>query len=177
MMDRVIRRALPRDAPALTRVAHAAKRYWRYPAPWIALWRDALTVTSGFVERSPVYCAVEGDRILGFYALIGRGPTRELEHMWVLPERMGAGVGRRLLAHAQATAAADGARFLAIASDPYAVSFYLGMGARLIGDFPSTPRGRTLPLLRLSTELSRGSGAERSRGGRRSASGAARRTA
>ena len=173
----VIRRALPRDAAALTRVAHAAKRSWRYPEPWIARWREALTVTPGFVERSPVYCAVEGDRIIGFYALIGRGPMRELEHMWVLPERIGSGVGRGLLSHARATAAADGARTLAIASDPYAVSFYRRMGARLIGDVPSTPRGRTLPLLRLATDLSRGSGAGRSRGGRRSALGAARRTA
>jgi len=145
----VIRRALPRDAATLTRVAHAAKRHWRYPEAWIRLWRDALTVRPGFVERQPVYCAVEGVRIVGFYALAGRGSTRELEHMWVAPHRIGSGLGRRLLAHAGATARGDGARFLSIASDPNAVGFYLRMGARLIGDVPSTPRGRTLPLLRL----------------------------
>lgn len=146
----VIRRALPRDAAALTRVAHAAKRHWHYPESWIARWSEALTVTPDFVERHPVHCAVEGARIVGFYALAGQGPTRELEHLWVTPERIGAGLGRRLLAHALAIARADGARFLSIASDPYAVGFYLKAGARPVGDVPSSPRGRTLPLLVLS---------------------------
>ena len=36
-MDAVIRRALPADARALTRVAHAAKRHWKYPEDWIGL--------------------------------------------------------------------------------------------------------------------------------------------
>ena len=150
MLAPVIRRALPRDAAALTGVAHAAKRHWRYPEPWIARWRDALTVTPGFVERYTVYCAVEGARIVGFYALSGRGAVPELEHMWVVPRRIGAGLGRQLLAHALMTLRADGARSLRIASDPYAVGFYMKAGARLVGEIASTPRGRTLPLLLLS---------------------------
>ncbi|MGH7893687.1 MAG: GNAT family N-acetyltransferase [Candidatus Binatia bacterium] len=145
-MGPVIRRALPRDAPALTRVAHAAKRHRRYPEPWIARWREALTLTTDSIERSPVYCAVEGARIVGFYALSGRGAERELEHMWIVPERIGAGLGRQLLAHARATAHADGARTIRIAADPYAVGFYLNAGARLVGEVASTPRGRMLPL-------------------------------
>src|SRR5216110_1659166 len=79
-MDVVIRRALRADAPTLTRVAHAAKRHWKYPEDWIRLWQDALTVTPGFIDRHPVCCAVLGARVLGFYALSGAGATRELEH-------------------------------------------------------------------------------------------------
>src|SRR5207249_5029517 len=93
-MDAVIRRALPADARALTRVAHAAKRHWKYPEDWIRRWRDALTVTRRFVEHHPIYGAVRGARLLGFYALSGVGPTRELEHFWVAPEQIGRGVGR-----------------------------------------------------------------------------------
>src|SRR5207253_10788933 len=78
-VDVVIRRALPAEARALTRIAHAAKRPWKYPAAWIRLWRDALTVTPQFVERHRVYCAVAGASVLGFYALSGAGATRELE--------------------------------------------------------------------------------------------------
>ncbi|MGH7354528.1 MAG: GNAT family N-acetyltransferase [Candidatus Rokuibacteriota bacterium] len=146
----MIRRALPRDAAALTRVAHAAKRHWRYPEPWIVRWREGLTLTPGFIERLPVYCAVEGARVVGFYALSGRGAARELEHLWVVPARIGAGLGQQLLEHARATARGDGARFVTIASDPYAVGFYLRMGARRVGNVASMPRGRTLPLLLLS---------------------------
>ena len=141
-MDVVIRRALPSDAPALTRVAHAAKRHWKYPEDWIRLWRDALTVTPAFVERHPVWCAVRGASVLGFYALFGAGHARELEHLWVAPEHMGRRVGARLLDHAVGTLRADGARELRIASDPYAVGFYLRMGARRVGYWSSTPRGR-----------------------------------
>ena len=146
-MDVVIRRALPSDASALTRVAHAAKRHWKYPEDWIRLWRDALTVTPGFVARHPVWCAIRGASMLGFYALSGVGPVRELEHLWVLPAHIGRGVGARLLDHAVVTLRAEGARVLRIAADPHAEGFYLAMCARRIGEVASTPRGRTLPVL------------------------------
>jgi GNAT superfamily N-acetyltransferase len=146
-VDVVVRRALASEAPVLTRVAHASKRHWKYPQAWIARWRDALTVTPAFVERHPVRCAVRDGRMLGFYAISGAGAVRELEHFWVLPAHMGRGVGARLFADAVAALRADGARQLRIASDPFAVGFYRRMGARLVGEFPSTPRGRTLPLL------------------------------
>ena len=155
-MDAVIRRAWPADARTLTRVAHAAKRHWKYPEAWIRLWRDALSLTPPFVERHPVYCAVAGARVLGFYALSGAGATRELEHFWVLPAHIGRGVGTRMFVHAVATLRADGARECRIASDPYAERFYLRMGARRVGEWPSTPRGRTLPLLVLEVGPPRG---------------------
>jgi len=86
-------------------------------------------VTRRFVEHHPVYGAVRGARLLGFYALSGVGPTRELEHFWVAPEQIGRGVGARMLEHAVATLRADGARVLRIASGPYAEGFYLRMRA------------------------------------------------
>ena len=146
-MDIVIRRGLPSEAPALTRVAHAAKRHWKYPEDWIRLWRDALTVTPGFVARHSVCCAIRGASMLGFYALSGAGLVRELEHLWVLPAHIGRGVGARLLDHAVVTLRAEGARVLRIAADPHAEGFYLAMGARRVGEVASTPRGRMLPLL------------------------------
>jgi GNAT superfamily N-acetyltransferase len=134
----------------LTRIAHAAKRHWRYPEEWIALWRDALTVTPWIIERAPVSCAEEGGAVVGFYALSGAGPVMELEHCWVLPARIGHGIGAHLLEHATATCRAARATTLRIVSDPFAVGFYRTMGARPAGAVPSTPRGRTLPLLLLA---------------------------
>ena len=142
-----IRRATADDADALTRVAHAAKRHWRYPEEWIGLWRAGLTVTPEFIARYPVYCACRGDEIAGFYALTQAPPDRELEHMWVAPAHIGAGVGAQLLEHAVATLRGEGSRTLKIESDPYAESFYIKHGARRVGEIPSTPAGRTLPVL------------------------------
>jgi hypothetical protein len=48
-MDTVIRRALPAEGRALTRLAHAAKRHWKYPEDRTRLWRDSLTVTPVFI--------------------------------------------------------------------------------------------------------------------------------
>ena len=147
-----IRRALPTDAAALSRIAHAAKRHWGYPEAWIALWKDTLTVTPQALERQAVYCAVEGTELLGFCAVADGGPTRELEHLWIAPEHMGAGIGRRLLRHALDAIRASGGATLRIASDPNAEGFYLKMGARRVGETPSQPEGRALPLLLLEVD-------------------------
>jgi GNAT superfamily N-acetyltransferase len=143
----VIRRAVPADADVLTGIAHAAKRHWRYPDEWIALWRQDLTFTPEFIERHPVYCAVDGDAPVGVYALLFAAADCELEHFWVVPTRMGAGVGRALFEHAVERCRALGARRLWINADPNAVGFYERMGARRVGEVPSTPAGRTLPRL------------------------------
>lgn len=146
-MDVEIRRAHPTEAEALTRLAHAAKRHWRYPEVYILLWKADLTVTPDFIEHHPVFCAVHGSQTLGFYALSGDGPTYELEHMWVEPRHIGEGIGARLFDHARRTVGSRGGVTLTIASDPYAEGFYRKMGARRVGEVPSQPEGRSLPLL------------------------------
>ena len=102
----------------------------------------------------PVYCADDGGGIVGFYALSGQAPVMELEHCWVRPSHIGQGIGARLIAHAVATCRAARVGTLRIASDPFAEGFYRRIGARPAGMVPSTPRGRTLPLLLL--RVSRG---------------------
>jgi GNAT superfamily N-acetyltransferase len=142
-----IRRARPADAAGLTRIAHAAKRYWGYPDELIRLWKAELTVTPELVASEPVYCAVRGREIAGFYALSGRQDTRGLEHMWVDPRYIGSGIGKQLFTHLLERLRATGATRLEIASDPNAEGFYRRMGARRIGSVPSAPPGRHLPLL------------------------------
>ncbi|MBI2203469.1 MAG: GNAT family N-acetyltransferase [Candidatus Rokubacteria bacterium] len=141
------RPARPADAATLTRIAHASKRYWRYPEDLMLQWKDALTVSEDSMTESPVVCAVRGGQIVGFYALSGAGGTRELEHFWVAPDHIGDGIGTRMFEQVLVTLRDAGARMLRIASDPNAEGFYRRMGARREGDVPSTPEGRRLPLL------------------------------
>lgn len=143
--ERAIRRAVPADAARLTQVAHAAKAHWGYAASLIALWADDLTLTPERIAAEPVFCVEEDGRIVGLHALAPDGG--ELEHLWVDPPAMGRGLGAALFRHAVATSRALGAALLRIASDPQAEGFYLRMGAERIGEVPSTPAGRTLPLL------------------------------
>lgn len=142
-----MRRARPEDAPELTRIAHAAKRHWDYPEEWIAAWRADLTVRPDQCATAPVHCACRGGQVLGFYALSVEEGEASLEHMWVDPPHMGAGVGALLFRHAREEAARLGARTLEIVSDPNAEGFYLRMGAARRGEAPSVPAGRVLPVL------------------------------
>jgi acetyltransferase (GNAT) family protein len=84
------------EALALTAIAHAAKRYWRYPEEWLRLWAEDLTVTPDFIDADRVCCAQRSREVVGFCAASGEGLTRELEHMWVAPEQVGGGVGPAL---------------------------------------------------------------------------------
>jgi GNAT superfamily N-acetyltransferase len=142
-----IRKAQSGDGRELTRVAHAAKRFWGYPEKWIRLWKRDLTVTSDFIRDQPVFCAVRGSTIVGFYGLSGDRSRRELEHFWVDPDAIGAGVGRLLFGHLLRHLRRVGVTKLTIASDPNAEGFYRKLGARRVGTTPSQPAGRRLPLL------------------------------
>ncbi len=144
-----ILRATPGDAEALTGISFAAKRYWGYPEQWMERWRESLTITPDFVRRNEVHAAVVEGNPVGFYALVGEGRKLELEHLWVLPEFIGTGVGRALFDHAVRRAAALGAEVVNIESDPNAEGFYRRMGARRVGEisYPMDGQKRTLPLL------------------------------
>ena len=155
--DIEIRRPRAAEADALTRIAHTAKRHWGYREELIDLWKPDLTVTADFIDAHTVYCAVHGTQVLGFYALSSEGNAFELEHMWIDPPHMGARVGARLFAHAVETVQCAGGLRLTIAADPHAEGFYRRMGARRIGEVPSTPAGRMLPLLVVEIDALEGS--------------------
>ena len=149
MEIRVIR-ARPEHAARLTHIAHVAKSYWGYPAQWIELWHNQLTISSRFIMANDVYVAVDDDGvILGFYALAGAGPRLTLDHLWVLPQCFGGGVGRRLFEHAAQHARELGARTVEIESDPNAEGFYQKMGAETVGEVTYELEGmpRCLPLM------------------------------
>lgn len=150
-MPILIRRARPAEAVPLTEIAHAAKRRWGYPESWLTRWREALTFTPEFISQYPVYVATEAGVRLGCYAFELEGPAATLEHLWVLPQHEGRGVGRQLLEHAAQQAASLGATVLEIDSDPHAEAFYLRMGAHRTGEVPADIDGhqRVLPRLEL----------------------------
>lgn len=144
-----IRRAVPEDADTLSRIAFAAKGHWGYPERWMERWREGLTITPEFVRGNEVYAAIVRGKPAGFYALVGEGPRVELEHLWVLPERMGTGLGRALFEDAVDRAATLGADTVGIEADPNAEGFYRRMGARRAGEISYEIDGqeRVLPLL------------------------------
>jgi GNAT superfamily N-acetyltransferase len=143
-------RSKPEDAAVLTEIAFAGKRQWGYPERWIQKWREVLTIDAGFINQHETYAAVFSSRTVGFYALCQDRDRLRLEHLWVVTDAIGQGIGRILFTHAVGRASALGYLSLEIESEPNAEGFYLRMGARRIGSNIAELEGRPreLPILR-----------------------------
>lgn len=148
-----LRRAFPEDAGQLSEIALRAKRHWGYPENWIEHWKADLTITPEFVNENEVYVAAEDNKILGFCALVLHDGKAELEHLWVRPEHIGTGVGRKLFIRAMESAIAMNATAVEILADPNAAGFYEHLGAKEIGHVESKIDGKPRVLPRLSIDL------------------------
>lgn len=149
-MDIQIRRATPDEATVLTEIAHAAKRHWGYPENWIQHWQTDLTITPEFIRDNEMYVALKGEEIVGCCALSFNQSAPELEHMWIRPEHMGAGIGRALFTHMKERATKLKLPALELSADPNAEGFYERMGARRIGEVRSEIEGQPRLLPRMT---------------------------
>ena len=141
--------ARPEDADVLTQIAHAAKRHWGYPERWIEAWRDILTMRPEFIAANVAYCAIEDDRVVGFYVLTTEHDGVHLDHLWIIPTAMRRGIGRALFEHAADQARTAGFDSIRIEADPNAEAFYQRMGAKRVGTSVGEVEGekRELPLM------------------------------
>jgi GNAT superfamily N-acetyltransferase len=151
-MDIQIRRATPDEAAVLTEIAFAAKRHWGYPENWIQQWQADLTITPEFIRDNEMYVALKGEEIVGCCAITFNQSVAELEHMWISPEHMGAGIGRALFTHMKERARKLKLPALELSADPNAEGFYERMGARRIGEVRSEIEGqpRVLPRMMIN---------------------------
>jgi predicted N-acetyltransferase YhbS len=143
-----LRPAHPRDAELLTELAHRSKRHWGYPEAWIEQWHDSLTITPQYIQTCRVIVAERGaGDVSGFSALAVQDSVATLDHLWVDPGRLAAGIGRVLLTDAIEAASARGADRILIDSDPHAEAFYARMGAERAGEVRADMDGvrRVLP--------------------------------
>lgn len=151
MSDAVFRPARPTEAGLLGELALRSKGYWGYDREFLDACRSELVFRPGDITGRRITVAEEPGRLLGFYSIDGQPPDGELGNLWVIPEAIGTGLGRRLWEHAMAAARTAGFTCLRIEADPHAEGFYRAMGAERVGDAPSgSVPDRTLPLLRFS---------------------------
>jgi len=142
-------RAKPSEAATLSGIAWAAKAFWNYPSDWMEHWREQLTITPIFIAENEAFAAIIDRQTVAFHALLQRANVLRLEHLWVLPNWMGQGIGRALFTHAAERAVARGALSLTIEADPNAEAFYRRMGAVRSGMITTEIDGRPreLPIL------------------------------
>lgn len=156
-----IRKAASGDHGELTELSFASKRYWQYPDHYFAAWQSELTISGSYLEQNVVYVAEDKGIIVGYYALVllekdlllpGQTLDRGywLDHMFILPEYIGKGLGRKLFAHVCSLCIKEGITRFELLADPYAREFYEKMGCVYIKDVSSSIEGRTTPLLRMN---------------------------
>lgn len=134
----------------------ASKAYWGYPAEFMEACCEELSVSSDdLAGDSFSYFVAESDgERVGYYALERiSGSGYELDALFVVPAKIGTGIGRRLIEHAKEQVVTNGGSCLLIQGDPNAAEFYRAAGARLTGqrESQSIP-GRYLPLFIVNFE-------------------------
>ncbi|HEY0605686.1 MAG TPA: GNAT family N-acetyltransferase [Herpetosiphonaceae bacterium] len=150
-----IRPAAPEEARQIGELALRSKAFWGYDAEFMEACRPLLMLPPEYIGAHPVFVLESGDRIVGFYSLLGAEHEVELDHLFVDPGAIGQGYGTRLFRHAIATAAQLGFRRMVIESDPHAEPFYRAMGAVRFGErLSAVSTDRRLPLLSLELKAS-----------------------
>ena len=155
------RTAKANDIETLSAIAISAKAHWGYPFSWLKLWEEFLTVTLEQVENNTIFvCELQG-KTVGFMGISAQTNRAEIEHLWVLPEFMGRGIGRALFKHALEWCRANAIDKLKVVSDPNALGFYLTLGGKVVGEESSIPQPRVLPVLQFSINSSDANGYDR----------------
>ncbi len=151
MKVRIVR-AMPEQAAQLGQIARTAKAHWGYPARWMEAWHEIFDIRPEVIGADEYLVAHSADgQPVGFCAVCGApGAAWTLEHLWVLPEWQGKGVGRCLFDAAVAYVREWGGEEFGLRADPNAEGFYLRLGAVRTGEVDATMFGvpRTLPVMR-----------------------------
>ncbi len=129
----------------------SAKRSWNYPEHLISLWAPSMRVSSDHLHKREFWVARNNSDELVYIYSISQQTTSsyELEDCWVAPDYIGKGFGNALFTHLRGILSARNVEKLLIVSDPKAEGFYQKMGAHTVGEQPSEPTGRMLPVLEL----------------------------
>lgn len=163
-MKITIRPAKDNENGVLTNISVASKKYWNYPEEYFDVWRTELTITSDYINTNIVFVAEVDEKVVGYFSIVevkedfftgqvmvGKGFW--LEHIFILPEFIGQGIGTDLMSTAKNIYAKTNIDRLYIFSDPNAKGFYDKLGAKYINESPSSIEGRTVSLFELEVNL------------------------
>ena len=143
-----IRKALVAEAAALHALTGRSALHWGYEPEFLEWEPESIAVTPELIASATVYVLEDAGRMLGYYALTGEPSKLWLDKLFVEPDRIGTGCGKRLWLHAVTTARELGAVELLIAADPNASPFYRAMGAVWEREETTTRPGWNLQFLR-----------------------------
>ena len=149
----MIRPARPDEVAELTELALRSKAYWGYDEAFMEACREELTLTPEYLDKNPTFVLEADDQVVGLYSLEASENVGEVElgMLFIEPNAIGGGHGRRLFAHARKKAGDLSYQTMWIQSDPDAEGFYRSLGAVTVGHLESRSLpGRMLPWMETS---------------------------
>lgn len=145
-----IEKATPIDAQELTELTIRSKSYWNYGIKQIEEWRDDLTITADFIERTEIYKLMVREAIVGYYAFSAQNEKEvELEFLFVDPWFIGQGYGGVLMSDFLQRIIISNYKKVRVEADPNAEGFYALVGFEVVGKLQSSIEGRFLPIMEL----------------------------
>lgn len=133
-----VRTAGAGDLPALREVYRRASLSNEGDAPALLANPHFLELPEDHVRAGRTRVATDDDgAVVGFATAVGSGPVRELDDLFVDPDRQRRGVGALLVADAVALLRADGAERLEVVANPHASHFYAAVGFERDGEVPT----------------------------------------
>ncbi|MEI4832180.1 GNAT family N-acetyltransferase [Bacillus sp. FJAT-53711] len=144
----IVRAALLEEANELSNLALSSKATWNYSEEFILACKEDLTITEQYIKNNYVYILEEKQETVGFFSF-QRKEGDSLDFLYLHPNYKGKGYGRILWESVVQKAVELNIKSFTIDSDPNAKGYYVKMGAKQIGEIPSTVfKNRMLPLLR-----------------------------
>ncbi|MDA2668855.1 GNAT family N-acetyltransferase [Bacillus anthracis] len=142
-----IRKALLSEANELSELALQSKATWDYSEEFILACKEDLTITEEYIKNNFVYVLENDNTKIGFFSFLRN--DKALDFLYIHPRYKGKGYGKILWEYVIEKVNELGLKSFTIDSDPNAKGYYLKMGAKLIGETPSTVfKDRLLPLLK-----------------------------
>jgi N-acetylglutamate synthase-like GNAT family acetyltransferase len=124
-----IRAARVAERDALERLQRRSSVHDAMYRTQLAAHPDAIELSVEQITGGLVRVAERGGAVVGFAVLLERcGDACELDGLFVEPDRMRAGVGRRLVEDAKRIARERGATRIDVVANPQAVAFYAAVG-------------------------------------------------
>lgn len=118
--------------------------YWGYPPEWIAQWIEDLIVIEKKLIKQQFFKICDANGIAGFSALQENDNNIEINHLWIRPEAMGQGYGKKLL-NFMIEMVAHQEKHLIVVSEPHAEGFYRKFGFTVIDQLESKPGADFFP--------------------------------
>ena len=139
--------AKPNDINTLNTISIKSKGYWGYPSSWIEHWKNDLTLDEAQLLTQHVLVIEVDSKIIGFSSITENEQTFEILHLWVLPEYIGKGYGKKLLEKI-IDSFVNQNKPIIVEADPNAEPFYKSQGFTTFDKVESFPKGRFLPIMR-----------------------------